>query len=242
MRITPWINQSEFRNIFDWIYSSDCTKRKSALDRIQSWKSKSKIPLAVQATFDFVEIQLQDLFKKESENTIRLLYSMAMIRFVNGILDQAQGMSAKSMTGVAENIGLPVWFVEIRHSATHDQLPSLELLRSAADQALDWIYRNYWTIQYSFSKLECLDFFNSLKTVKNFKDSNFNSVISKISDGDDLSRLMDCLLEYEPGSFSIWEDGFKLFEKEWKGFTMLFFKRIVESFQNSRSRIFGSLV
>jgi ribosomal biogenesis protein LAS1 len=31
-------------------------------------------------------------------------------------------------------LGLPSWFVELRHAATHEDLPSIDLLREAARQ------------------------------------------------------------------------------------------------------------
>lgn len=49
-----------------------------------------------------------------------------------------------SMYTVAKTIGLPATFVELRHQATHEQLPSLAKLRSAARKALDWIWNYYW--------------------------------------------------------------------------------------------------
>jgi len=49
-----------------------------------------------------------------------------------------------SMYGVAKSVGLPATFVELRHQATHEQLPSLIRLRSAARKALDWIWDYYW--------------------------------------------------------------------------------------------------
>ena len=59
-------------------------------------------------------------------------------RFVNGFVDQAQrGMYAASAAAVAEQLGLPGWFVELRHAGTHDQLPTLQLLRSGCQQVGD---------------------------------------------------------------------------------------------------------
>ncbi|KAI1284519.1 Las1-like-domain-containing protein, partial [Xylaria sp. FL0933] len=49
-----------------------------------------------------------------------------------------------SMYSIAKNIGLPATFVELRHQATHEQLPSLSKLRSAANKALAWIWDFYW--------------------------------------------------------------------------------------------------
>jgi ribosomal biogenesis protein LAS1 len=49
-----------------------------------------------------------------------------------------------SMYDVAKSVGLPATFVELRHQATHEQLPSLTRLREAARKALAWIWEYYW--------------------------------------------------------------------------------------------------
>lgn len=65
--------------------------------------------------------------------------------FVTGLLDMQQDKQRKmSMFSVAKTIGLPATFVELRHQATHEQLPSLARLRSAAGKALEWIWDYYW--------------------------------------------------------------------------------------------------
>lgn len=48
------------------------------------------------------------------------------------------------MYSIAKVIGLPATFVELRHQATHEQLPSLAKLRTAANKALQWIWEYYW--------------------------------------------------------------------------------------------------
>ena len=66
-------------------------------------------------------------------------------RFVTGLLDGHQDKQRKqSMYALAKTIGLPATFVELRHQATHEQLPSLAKLRSAARKALQWIWEYYW--------------------------------------------------------------------------------------------------
>lgn len=65
--------------------------------------------------------------------------------FVTGLLDMQQDKQRKmSMFSVAKTIGLPATFVELRHQATHEQLPSLARLRVAAEKALAWIWDYYW--------------------------------------------------------------------------------------------------
>ena len=77
---------------------------------------------------------------------IRLSYVMALIRFVNGLLDPTQqSQFAIPLHTLAAKIGLPSWFVDLRHWGTHERdLPGLEILRWAANEALSWLYEHYW--------------------------------------------------------------------------------------------------
>jgi hypothetical protein len=49
-----------------------------------------------------------------------------------------------SMYAHAAAIGMPELFVELRHRATHDEMPGLELLRQMARQGLDWLWERWW--------------------------------------------------------------------------------------------------
>jgi ribosomal biogenesis protein LAS1 len=65
--------------------------------------------------------------------SLRHTYAAAIIRLVNGLVDPLQlGAYARSIASIANQLGLPPWLVELRHAATHEDLPSLELLRQAA--------------------------------------------------------------------------------------------------------------
>jgi ribosomal biogenesis protein LAS1 len=44
----------------------------------------------------------------------------------------------------AVDLGLPASFVELRHEATHRELPSLVVLRSATQRSLEWLWDYYW--------------------------------------------------------------------------------------------------
>ena len=48
------------------------------------------------------------------------------------------------MYAKAQEIGLPALFVDLRHEATHGDMPSLTNLRSAANRALRWLWDDYW--------------------------------------------------------------------------------------------------
>lgn len=65
--------------------------------------------------------------------TLRQSYSLALIRLVNGLVDPLQqGAFARPIASIAAQIGLPLWLVELRHASTHEELPSLELLREGS--------------------------------------------------------------------------------------------------------------
>lgn len=66
---------------------------------------------------------------------LRQCYSTAIIRLVNGLVDPLQsGVYARSIASIAAQLGLPGWLVEVRHAATHEELPSLEVLREATHE------------------------------------------------------------------------------------------------------------
>lgn len=80
-----------------------------------------------------------------SHKELRLMYAMAIIRLVNGLVDRQQkGKFARSIQSIARMLGLPSWFVDLRHESTHERLPSLTVLKEGALQAVDWLYHNYW--------------------------------------------------------------------------------------------------
>ena len=48
------------------------------------------------------------------------------------------------MYAKAAEIGLSATFVDLRHEATHGEMPSLTVLRDAAQKALAWLRKDYW--------------------------------------------------------------------------------------------------
>lgn len=97
------------------------------------WKSRSmgKLPLAVESTANLISAHLDQG---------RLTLAMAIVRFVNGMVDQDQkGKFARSVQTIGEEIGLPKWLVDIRHESAHQNLPSLETLRCGVRASLSWL-------------------------------------------------------------------------------------------------------
>ncbi|KAI1312816.1 Las1-domain-containing protein [Xylaria venustula] len=125
-------------------------RQQQAVSRVAMWMQRGGCPHLVESTALLMAAVLSDLHESRtkansSSYAIRAAYSAAFSRFVTGLLDSQQDKLRKmSMYSIAKTIGLPATFVELRHQATHEQLPSLSKLRSAANNALAWIWDFYW--------------------------------------------------------------------------------------------------
>ncbi|KAI9282365.1 Las1-like-domain-containing protein [Sporodiniella umbellata] len=150
IRIVPWTNQAEFECIYRWLFSDRKKETKTvqlALDRIQTWSNRGQLPSSIEITGLLIESIIRDEQHGHtmSHKELRLLYSMGIIRFVNGLVDQEQNKKhAQTVLTIAKSINLPSWYVDLRHESTHERLPSLSVLRSAATQAVAWLHDHYW--------------------------------------------------------------------------------------------------
>lgn len=63
---------------------------------------------------------------------------------MTGLVDSKIHGQRKTMFQRATDLGLPASFVELRHEATHRELPSLIVLRNAAQRSLEWLWDYYW--------------------------------------------------------------------------------------------------
>lgn len=93
----------------------------------------------MESTLALLVVIVQDIADKRDPAhpllSLRQSYATAIIRLVNGLVDPLQvGTFARPIASIAQQLGLPSWFVELRHAATHEDLPSIDLLREAARQ------------------------------------------------------------------------------------------------------------
>lgn len=116
----------------------------SALAIVRLWLHRGSCPQAIEATAVLLQCVCLDA-THAPELAVRTSYAMALTRFVNSVVDSFQtGMYAQSIGAIAERIGLPLWLVQVRHSATHEELPSLDVAREACEAALAWLDEHYW--------------------------------------------------------------------------------------------------
>ncbi|EMD41590.1 hypothetical protein CERSUDRAFT_41872 [Gelatoporia subvermispora B] len=145
----PWASIGELDQVCSWIYSdeNDYDTRLRAVNRLSAWRAITSLPHALESALAILTVILQDI---QPQGTIpslllRQSYAGAIIRLVNGLVDPLQsGAYARSIASIAFQLGLPAWFVELRHAATHEDLPSVEVLREAARESMTWLLHNYF--------------------------------------------------------------------------------------------------
>jgi ribosomal biogenesis protein LAS1 len=73
---------------------------------------------------------------------------MAVVRLVNGVADAGQTRRvAASVADLSAAAGLPRALVDLRHEATHNELPRVVALEAGAAAGLVWLEENYWRAQ-----------------------------------------------------------------------------------------------
>ncbi|CAH0493620.1 unnamed protein product [Peronospora farinosa] len=154
----PWLSWTEWHDVCVKLFSSDPYAQQHGVSRIASWRNRAQLPVAINATAQLLELQLHESMAQHHHHAIgvssrsymelSLLYSSIIVRCVNGLVDGSQkGAYALAVSTLAQRIGIPLWIVDLRHESTHNQLPSLSVLRFAARHLLAWLRTNYWEAQ-----------------------------------------------------------------------------------------------
>ncbi|CAL3966598.1 hypothetical protein PZA11_003200 [Diplocarpon coronariae] len=147
--ITPWRNARELLHVRGNFYPgpgrrAQDEERRHAVAKVSVWMQRGNCPHLVESTAILTTAVLNDV-QGNATYCVRAAYAAAFCRFVTGLLDTHQDKRRKlSMYSIAKTIGLPATYVELRHQATHEELPSLSKLRTATQKALRWIWDYYW--------------------------------------------------------------------------------------------------
>ena len=128
--------------------------------QLSAWNAITQLSHALESTLGLLCVTLQDGLASQppsssalSGHNLRQCYSTAIIRLVNGLVDPLQsGVYARSIASIAAQLSLPVWLVEVRHAATHEELPSLEILREAAQEVIISLPSRLWNLPADTSK------------------------------------------------------------------------------------------
>lgn len=175
---------------------------------LETWSLRTGsdgMPPRVLATLEILQAIIADHDHATSNTQRRLAYSMATVRAVNFVVDPLQTQAyAQSILNLASHAGLPRWLVDVRHAATHQQeLPSLELLRVAADTIIQWLFTNYWEAQ----ALKLADSFKGASKVGRESRQRIEKLARTIStldtepDYDEIDDLVDSVTKDVPARF-----------------------------------------
>ena len=126
----PWATLSQLEQLCGYIYNDEDWEQ--AINRLSGWKFMGSLPFALEATLSLLAAIRADTEQTTSPLSRRNGYALAVVRFVNGLVDPLQsGPHARSIAAIATQIGIPLSLVELRHAATHEELPSLVALQQA---------------------------------------------------------------------------------------------------------------
>ncbi|KAG9237728.1 Las1-like-domain-containing protein [Amylocarpus encephaloides] len=143
--LTPWRHHAELLAVRGALYGTEAPARREAVERVGVWMQRGNCPHLVESTALLVSAVLNDRRGGNERFCVRAAYGGAFSRFVTGLLDSHQTRQKKiPMYTLAKTLGLPATYVELRHQATHEELPSLPKLRTATEKALGWIWEYYW--------------------------------------------------------------------------------------------------
>jgi len=103
------------------------------------------------------------------------------------------------MYSIAKTIDLPATYVELRHQATHEELPSLSKLRTATQKALRWIWDYYW-VHLTADRSENSECKTFLMKLCEEKDVRTRMEMEKSLGNWDEDELLDSLFEILQGT------------------------------------------
>ncbi|XP_023380779.1 ribosomal biogenesis protein LAS1L isoform X4 [Pteropus vampyrus] len=78
---------------------------------------------------------------------LRLLYGMALVRFVNLISERKTKSVRLPLKFLAQEVNIPDWIVELRHELTHKKMPHINDCRRGCYFVLGWLQKTYWSRQ-----------------------------------------------------------------------------------------------
>ncbi|EDL14226.1 LAS1-like (S. cerevisiae), isoform CRA_b [Mus musculus] len=147
--VVSWLSRAEWEQVTVYLFCDDHKLQQYALNRITVWRSRlgNELPLAVASTADLVRCKLIDAAGTLGTDELRLLYGMALVRFVNLISERKTKCSNLPLKYLAQEVNIPDWIVELRHNLTHKKMPHINECRRGCYFVLNWLQKTYWSRQ-----------------------------------------------------------------------------------------------
>ncbi|XP_053773259.1 ribosomal biogenesis protein LAS1L isoform X3 [Desmodus rotundus] len=157
--VVAWLSKAEWDQVTVYLFCDDHKLQRYALNRITAWRSRlgNELPLAVASTADLVRCKLLDVTGGLGTDELRLLYGMALVRFVNLISERKTKSARLPLKCLAQEVNIPDWIVELRHQLTHKKMPHINDCRRGCYFVLKWLQKTYWCRQLENSLREAWD-------------------------------------------------------------------------------------
>ena len=141
MRSVSWKNWDEWVNVYHLLYNNDENEILKGCAKVSAWLSKQQVPIAIEVT-----AALQKELHNHKRNVDAL--SLAIIRFINGVVEPFKDSNlSASIQLICNEHNIPDHVLNIRHAATHGQMPTFDFACVGALSALNWLQENYWEQQ-----------------------------------------------------------------------------------------------
>ncbi|KAK9121206.1 hypothetical protein Syun_018823 [Stephania yunnanensis] len=199
-QLVPWISWDEWNFVRESLFSSSQSSIAKALRRILAWKSRGCLPVLVEVTASIIETQQMDPFFRngltdhslKSDEILAMLYSMAIMRLVNGAVERTRATAKFTIAEAASRINLPRMLIDVRHEGSHRDLPSLPVVRLASVKALDWLKSYYWELQRKAVPCQRDEITNVRKQIKSVLHKLVEAVASHTSESGSSAREENC--------------------------------------------------
>ncbi|KAM5221040.1 ribosomal biogenesis protein LAS1L isoform 2-T2 [Ctenodactylus gundi] len=147
--VVAWLSRAEWDQVTVYLFCDDLKLQRYALNRITVWRSRlgNELPLAVASTADLIRCKLMDVTGGLGTDELRLLYGMALVRFVNLISERKTKFTKLPLKFLAQEVNIPDWIVELRHELTHKKMPHINDCRRGCYFVLNWLQKTYWCHQ-----------------------------------------------------------------------------------------------
>ncbi|CAB9499624.1 LAS1-like (Saccharomyces cerevisiae) [Seminavis robusta] len=160
---TPWADQWEFESVGRSLIhaarilpqrrdDNNLSSLQQALRRVSVWKLRgtNRLPHAVESSYQLAQCLWNDYYycskERRGAEELRLAYGCSILRSINGLADKMQQTRyhAGSVAMLCAELGVPSWLVDIRHDSTHNQIPTLSVLRLSAITLLEYYHQEFW--------------------------------------------------------------------------------------------------
>ncbi|KAJ1788438.1 hypothetical protein LPJ59_005539, partial [Coemansia sp. RSA 2399] len=59
-KVVPWASTAEYMDVAECLYSSELSQRKRGIAIVKAWRSRTRIPAAIEATANLAEMAIAD--------------------------------------------------------------------------------------------------------------------------------------------------------------------------------------